>query len=130
MLDQRKRVLIVEDEEALLATLRDELEEGGFAAELALTGEEALRKAEEHPPDAVLLDLLLGSGLDGLGVLSRLKESERTREVPVIFLSNVGDDEKVRAALDLGAEAYFVKTRYSLQDLLERLHILLKTGRG
>lgn len=128
-LEQRKRVLVVEDEEALLTTLRDELEESGFLVEPSLTGEEAIRKIDENPPDAVMLDLLLSGGIDGLGVLSHLKESERTRDVPVIFLSNVGDDEKIRQALDLGADAYFLKTRYSLADLLDKLNLLLKTGR-
>lgn len=130
LLDRTRRVLIVEDEEALLATLREELEEGGFVAEPALTGEEALRKIEENPPDAVLLDLLLPGGIDGMGVLARLRQAESTRDLPVVILSNIGDDERVREALDLGADAYFTKTRYSLQDLLERLHILLRTGRG
>lgn len=130
MIEEQKRILLVEDEEALSATLRDELEEGGFGVELALTGEEALRKIHDHPPDLVLLDLLLPGGVDGMGVLAQLKQSERTHDVPVIILSNIGDDEKVREALDQGADAYFVKTRYSLADLLERLHALLKTGRG
>ncbi len=130
LLDSQKRILIVEDEEALLATLRDELEQGGFAVDPAVTGEEALRKLEDHPPDAVILDLLLPYGVDGMGVLARLKQSERLRDIPVIMLTNVGDDESVREALELGADAYFQKTRYSLAELLERLHELLKTGRG
>lgn len=130
MLDQKKHILLVEDEEALLSTLRDELEEGGFTVDPSLTGEEALRKVDESPPDGILLDLILPGGIDGMGVLARLKQSERTQGIPVIILSNVGDDDKVREALDLGADAYFVKTRYSLTELLERVHLLLKTGRA
>lgn len=130
MLDERKRVLVAEDEEALLSTLRDELEEGGFSVEPAVTAEEAVRKIEEEAPHAIILDLLLGGGTDGMNVLARVKQSERTREIPVIIFSNVGDDERVREALELGADAYMLKTRYSLGDLLERLHVLLKTGRG
>lgn len=130
MLEPSKRILIIEDEEALATTLRDELEEGGFTPELAVTGEEALRKLDDQPVDAVLLDLLLPGGVDGMGVLSHVKQSERLRDLPVVILTNVGDEERVREALDLGADAYFIKTRYSLQDLLERLHLLLKTGRS
>lgn len=130
MLDQKKRILLVEDEEALLSTLRDELEEGGFTVDPSLTGEEALRKVDENPPDGILLDLILPGGIDGMGVLARLKQSERTQAIPIIILSNVGEDDKVREALDLGADAYFVKTRYSLAELIERIHLLLKTGRA
>ncbi len=130
MLEQRKRVLVVEDEEALMSTLHDELEEGGFTVEVSVTGEEALRRIDERPPDAIVLDILLPGGVDGMGVLSHLKQNERAREIPVVVLSNVGDEERVREALDLGADAYFIKTRYSLADLLERLHLLLKTGRS
>lgn len=129
MIEKRPRVLVVEDEESLLSTVRDELEAGGLDVDPTGTGEEALRKATEHPPDLVLLDLML-PGIGGLDVLARLKADERTRGIPVVMLTNIGDEAKVQEALDLGAEEYFVKTRYDLKDILERLHVLLKTGRG
>lgn len=120
-----KRLLVVEDEEALLSTLRDELEESGFTVEPAITGGEALRKLREKAPDGVILDLLLHGGVDSMGVLAELKKSEHTKDIPIVILSNIGDDEKVREALDHGADAYLMKTRYSLQDLVERLRMLL-----
>lgn len=129
MIEKRPRILVVEDEESLLSTIRDEFEAGGFDVEPAITGEEALRKAREQPPDLILLDLLL-PGVGGLGVLANLKSEEQTREIPVVILSNIGDDAKVQEALELGAEEYFIKTRYDLKDILERLHAILKTGRG
>lgn len=127
---QRRRVLLVEDDVALGATLRDELEAGGFDVDPSVTGEEAFRKVEARLPDVVLLDLLLSSRVDGIGVLSHLKQSDRTQAVPVVVLSDVSDDEKAQHALDLGASAVFVKTRYGLPDLLDRLRMLLKTGRS
>lgn len=123
--ERRKHLLVVEGEEALLSTLRDELEGAGFAVDPAVTGEEALRKVQTAPPDGVVLDLLLQGGMDGRAVLARLKESERTRDIPVVILSNVGDEEGVREFLDAGADAYFQKTRDSLADLSERLRVLL-----
>lgn len=127
---QKRRVLLVEDDVALGATLRDELEASGFAVEPAVTAEEALRKAEARLPDVILLDLLFGGGTGGVIVLSQLKQSDRTRGIPVVVLSSVGDDDTVQKALELGASAVFVKTRYGLPDLLDRLHVLLKTGRN
>lgn len=124
--EQRRRVLLVEDETALVATLRDDLEESGFDVEMAITGEEALRKVDYRPPDFVLLDLHLSGAVDGVTVLARLKQADRTRAIPVVVLSDVGDEDRMREALDLGADAYFLRTRYNLSDLLERMHLLLK----
>lgn len=129
MVEKRPRILVVEDEESLSSTLRDELEAGGFDVEPALSGEEAMRKVADNPPDLILLDILL-PGIGGLGVLSMLKGEERTRGIPVIVLSNIGDEAKVQEALELGAVEYFVKTQYDLRDILERLNVLLKTGHG
>lgn len=126
--EQKQRLLVVEDEEALLSTLQDELQESGFLIEPAITGEEALRKVENWIPDGVLLDVMLAGDIDGLGVLARLKQDERVRNVPVVMLTNVGEDDSIREALALGADAYFVKTRYSLQDLIEHLKILLPSA--
>lgn len=128
--EQRKQILLIEDDAALIATLRDELEASGFAVDPATTSEEALRKVEERPPNLILLDLLLSGKSDGMSILSRLKQSGRVKDVPIVVLSNAGDDEVVQQALDLGADASFRKTRYGLPDLLERIRVLLGTGRG
>ena len=130
MSEQRKTLLVVEDEESLLSTLREEFEEAGFEVLPVTSGEEALRKAQERMPDGILLDIFLAGELDGLGALRQLKQDERTRAIPVIMLSNVGDEEHVREALDLGAEAYFVKTRYSPQDLVEHLQKIIDRPRA
>lgn len=124
--EQQRRVLLVEDETALVATLRDDLAESGFDVEPAITGEEALRKVERRLPDFVLLDLRLSGAVDGITVLARLKQADRTRVIPVVVLSDVGDEDRVREALDLGADAYFLRTRYNLSNLLERMHLLLQ----
>lgn len=129
MIERRRKILVIEDEESLLSTLQDELEAGGFDVLPTVSGEEALRRATDDPPDLILLDLLL-PGIGGMGVLSVLKSHDRTRGIPVIILSNVGDESQVQEALELGADAYFVKTKYNLKDILEEIHVLLKTGRG
>jgi DNA-binding response OmpR family regulator len=59
-----KRVLIVEDDRAIARLLRDNLEYEGFAVDWAANGQEALEKAQQHPPDLVLLDLMLPPGID------------------------------------------------------------------
>lgn len=122
----RGRILVVEYDQALAATLRDELEEQGFAVDPAVTADEALRKVLDEPPSLVLLDLHLPTGtLDSLTFLTRLREAPRTRQTPVIVLGSVGEEETIRVAIERGASAHFAKTRYSLPDLLDRIEMLL-----
>lgn len=122
----RSRILVVEGDEALAATLRDELEEQGFAVDPAVTADEALRKIFDDPPSLILLDLHLPTGtLDGLTFLTRLRVAPRARQTPVIVLSSVGEEETIREAIERGANAHFAKTRYSLPDLLDRIEVLL-----
>ena len=128
MSEQKKRILLVADDVALIATLRDELEASGFAVEPVATSEEALRKIHERPPDVILLDLLLPGEIDGMGLLSRLKRSDRTKAIPIVVLSSVADEYEAQAVLDLGAGAIFRKTRHVLPDLVGQIQALLKIG--
>jgi two-component system KDP operon response regulator KdpE len=115
------RVLIVEDEPALLRALRINLRARGYETLLAGSGREALTEAGRHPPDAVLLDLGLPD-LDGTEVIARLRAWSRA---PVIVLSGrAGSGDKI-AALDAGADDYVTKP-FSMGELLARLRAALR----
>src|SRR4029077_19144860 len=98
-------VLVVEDNPAAAEILSQHLESGGFAMKVAHNGSEALRMARELKPAAITLDILLPE-IDGWGVLTRLKEDEATRNIPVVVVSVVDEPALARA---LGAIDYFVK---------------------
>jgi signal transduction histidine kinase/DNA-binding response OmpR family regulator len=98
-------VLVVEDNPAAAEILGRHLESGGFAMKVAHNGSEALRMARELKPAAITLDILLPE-IDGWGVLTRLKEDEATRNIPVVVVSVVDKPALGRA---LGAIDYFVK---------------------
>jgi DNA-binding response OmpR family regulator len=121
------RVLLAEDEQSLLTTLTDAFVSEGMEVDPALSGDEALRKAEVQRPDVILLDLLL-PGRSGLDVLAALKANARSREIPVIMLTSVGDEESIRRGLEAGAVEYIVKTRATLRDLVSRVRRLHAPG--
>jgi len=103
--DARPLVLVVEDNHQAAELLVRQLDGGGFRAEVALSGTEALAKAREIRPIAITLDILL-PGIDGWDVLEQLKRDEATRDIPVVVISVLDRPELGRA---LGAMDYFVK---------------------
>jgi len=121
----KKKILIVEDEEILLAALQEELNQGGYDTEGAKDGEEGLKKVKEYKPDLILLDLVMPK-MDGMEVLKKLKEDAETKDISVVILTNLSDYERISDALALGAKDYLVKANYSLSDLLQKVKSVLE----
>jgi two-component system, OmpR family, KDP operon response regulator KdpE len=116
-----QRVLIVEDEPALLRALRINMRARGYEVAAAATGQAALAEAVRRPPDAVLLDLGLPD-LDGVSVIKRLRTWSAA---PVIVLSGrTGSGDKI-GALDAGANDYVTKP-FDIEELLARLRAALR----
>ncbi|MCL2550984.1 MAG: response regulator transcription factor [Actinomycetia bacterium] len=115
------RILVVDDEPAMLKALQVNLRARCFTVDIAADGRRALLEAIRNPPDAVLLDLVLPQ-IDGHHVLRALRAWS---QVPVIILSGrTGADEKV-AALDAGADDYVTKP-FAMNELLARLRAVLR----
>jgi two-component system, OmpR family, KDP operon response regulator KdpE len=119
------KVLVVDDEPAIVRAVAANLRARGFEALTVGTGEAALAAVEAHQPDCVVLDLGL-PGVDGLEVLRRLRT---WTQVPVIVLTAMdGEREKV-AALDLGADDYVTKP-FGVAELMARIRVALRHARG
>ncbi len=115
------RVLVVDDEPAILRTLERTLSRHGLDVDTAATGEDALERYERARPDLVVLDLGL-PGIDGLEVIRRIRARAPT---PVIVLSaRDGEREKI-AALDMGADDYVTKP-FGADELLARIRVALR----
>jgi two-component system KDP operon response regulator KdpE len=115
------RVLIVEDEPALLRALQINLRARGYEVTSSSAGQEALVEAARRPPDAVLLDLGLPD-MDGTEVIASLRTWSA---VPVIVLSGRGGSGDKIGALDAGADDYVTKP-FAMEELLARLRALLR----
>lgn len=118
------KILIVEDETALLYALKAELSYNGFEILEAMDGEKGLKILEEQKPDIIILDLLL-PGIDGFEVLRRIKSKDETKNIPVIILTNLGDGENIEKGKKLGADDYLIKTDYSLEDVIKKIKDLI-----
>ena len=122
-----RRVLLAEDDRFLRRAAETRLRRHGLEVLTAADGEEALRVARAEPLDLILLDVIMPK-LDGFQVLQALKEDEATARIPVIVLSNLGQERDVAQAKALGALAFLVKAHLSLQDLVDRVDAVLATG--
>lgn len=104
------RVLFVEDDPTVAQMYRLKLELDGYQVIMAKDGEEGLRLAREVDPDIVFLDIRLPK-VDGFSVLEGLRATDRTRHVPVVILSNYGEQDLVDRGLRLGALEYLIKSQ-------------------
>lgn len=122
--EPRHRILLVEDDRFLRKAAEATLRQRGYAVVTAADGEEALQRAAAEAPDLVLLDLIMPK-LQGFEVLRRLKGDPGTAGIPVIVLSNLGQERDVQQAMEGGAVAYFIKSNLSLQDLAREVEKVL-----
>jgi two-component system KDP operon response regulator KdpE len=115
------RVLVVDDETQIVRALTVNLQALGYEVDSAGTGEDALRKAADHRPDAVILDLGL-PGIDGVEVIHGLRG---WTQVPIIVLSVREEEREKIAALDAGADDYVTKP-FGMGELVARLRVALR----
>lgn len=117
-------VLVVEDEEALSAALKYNLEKEGYSVSLATDGEEALILAEERKPDLILLDWMLPKA-PGIEVCRRLRARQETRNTPIVMLTARTDEADRIRGLDTGADDYITKP-VAMVELLARLRAVMR----
>lgn len=114
------KVLIAEDEEFLVRALKDNLETEGYDVDFARDGAEAIEHVRRDIPDLILLDILMPKR-DGFYVLEELKKNPEWKLVPVIMLSNLGEDVQIKRALEMGADDYFVKSQHPIEEVIEKV---------
>jgi len=115
-----KKILFIEDEAVLQKSLGSLLGEQGYEVISAIDGESGLNLAKAMKPNLILLDLILPR-IHGLKILESLKTDEITKDIPVIVLTNLEDNEDIEKALALGATTYLVKANYNLKDVVEKI---------
>lgn len=116
-----KTILLVEDDEFIGRAYKDGLERAGYTVLRATDGEEVsdvLKK--NHPPDLIVLDIVMPLK-NGFEVLSDLKASTLYQHIPVIMLSNLGQESDIEKAKKAGALDYLVKNRLSLKEVVSRI---------
>jgi len=120
----KERILVIEDEEDILALVHYNLVKAGFTVEIATSGEEGLSKAEASRPDLVVLDLMLPN-LGGLEVCRRIRSNEGLSETAIVMMTAKGDEEDIVAGLEYGADDYVPKP-FSTAVLVARIKAVLR----
>lgn len=121
------KVMIVEDEEPLVALLRYNLESEGYDVEVSGRGDDAELKLRETIPDLLLLDWML-PGVSGIELCRRLRLRDDTRELPIIMLTARGEESERVRGLATGADDYVVKP-FSVPELMARVRAMLRRAR-
>ncbi|MDG2010610.1 MAG: response regulator transcription factor [Candidatus Binatia bacterium] len=120
-----KRLLVVDDNQAFRESLIAGLRYDGVATAEAIDGEEGLAKLKSFEPDCVVLDIDMPPGIDGFETMRRIR---RHSQVPVLFLSDLSDEDDQVRGLDMGAHDYVSKEDYSLRLFRARLRSCLRVS--
>ena len=121
-----KKILIVEDDNYLTNAYRVKFTKVGFEVKNAFDGDEALDLLKTFMPDLILLDIIMPKK-DGFATLTEIKANEKWKNIPVILASNLGQKEDIDKGIRLGATDFFIKTDFTLNNLIEKINGILKT---
>lgn len=120
-------ILVVEDDKFLLTLLAEKLRREGLLVISAENGQEALVRMKGEPrPHIVLLDLLLPV-LDGFEVLRTMQGDADLKKIPVLVLSNLGQEEDIRRAKSFGVKDYLVKAYFTPSEIIEKVQAIIRT---
>jgi DNA-binding response OmpR family regulator len=118
--EKTKKILLAEDDQFISRAYKDGLTRAGFDMTVALDGLEALEKIRQIHPDMVLLDLIM-PGKNGFEVLEEMKADKELKDIPVVILSNLGQDSDVERGKSLGAVDYLIKSDISMKEVVESI---------
>jgi CheY-like chemotaxis protein len=121
----KKRILIVDDNEEVTNMFSTFFNARNFVTEIVNNGENALARTLVFKPDLILLDIMMPK-INGFDVLDILKNTVQTSGIPVLILSSLGSKEDMDKAKKLGAEAYLEKSTVDLETILAKVNELLK----
>ncbi|KKU16083.1 MAG: Response regulator [Parcubacteria group bacterium GW2011_GWC1_45_9] len=123
------KILIVEDDLFLANLLSLRFKKENFEVVQAFSGNEALKKLEELRPDIILLDIILPQK-NGFEVLESISQNPQTQNIPVIIVSNLGQESDIEKGKMLGAMDYYVKARLSIDELVAKVKNLVSTAKA
>ena len=124
--NKNKRVLIVEDDQFLREFYQELLQSEGYTVDIAGDGEAGLKKIQEQEFELVMLDIMMPK-LDGLQVLRELKiKPAKSSNVPIVVLTNLGQDAVIKQCFELGAEGYLIKSALNPDQVLSEIKAYLQ----
>lgn len=120
----KKLILIIEDDKFFQTLVAKKLVNEGFDVMVASDSKEALKILEESTPSLIVLDLILPL-LSGFEILSIVKKDEKTKDIPVLILSNLGQKEEIEKAMALGAVDFMVKVNFTPEEIVRKIKSII-----
>jgi len=123
--NNKKRILVIEDDNILSSMYKTKLESDNYEVTVAVNGIDGLKLANMGNYNLILLDIIMPL-LDGFVVLEELKKDSKTKNTPVILLTNLGTEEDVEKGKKLGAVDYIVKANMTPKEINKRIKLYIK----
>ena len=117
---EKKKILIIEDEEIMLDLLQRKLTSNGYEISVARNGEDGLKMIKEIKPDLILLDIIMPK-MSGIEVLEEMQKDEEIKNTLVIIISNSGQPVELDKVKKLGAKDWLIKTEFSPQEVVDKV---------
>lgn len=124
-MENKAKILIIEDEEVLVNMYESKFISENYLVFKANNGEDGYLLAQKEKPDIILLDVILPK-MDGFMVLSKIKEDQAIKDIPVVLLTNLGQDEDITKGKKMGAIDYLVKANLTPSEVVDKIKEVLK----
>ncbi len=121
----KKTILFIEDDLPTVEVYKTALEYAGFKVEIALSGNDGIKKIKAKTPDLILLDFLLPD-INGLEVLKEIRAQKDAKDIPIFILTNYTDEKLGQKGLFLKNEKYLLKTKHTPRELVQVVKKKLK----
>jgi len=119
------KILLAEDDKFISRAYMDGLTRAGFSVMVAYDGAEALKMFAADKPDLMLLDLIMPVK-NGFEVLEEINDNDKAPRIPIVVLSNLGQDSDIRKAKELKATDYLVKSNVTMKEVIEKVKSYLE----
>ncbi len=124
MKNKNYKILLAEDDKFISLAYKDGLSRAGYTVIHAENGKKALDLVKKEVPDIILLDVIMPE-MNGFEVLEELKKIPKIKKIPVVILSNLGQESDIQKGQELGATDYMIKSNYSLGEVVDKIKKIL-----
>lgn len=125
----KKKILIVEDDNFVAEVYLAKLSEMGYETVLAQNGEEGLAELKKGKIDLILLDILMPI-MNGIEMLEEVKKNEEWKNIPVILLTNIGEKESIQKVREMGVKNYLIKSHFTPAEVIEKVESVFLENKG
>lgn len=126
--NKKTKILIIEDDSYISDMYRIKLENSGYEVIITGDGIEGFKALEKQKPNVILLDIVMPK-MDGFNVLKMIKNDSNYKDIPVILLTNLGQEENVKRGFELGAASYIIKAHFTPSEVVEKIKGVLEKSK-